>query len=279
MKNRTRRALLALPAVPLAGAAQQVLAAVGGLPTNVAHDAVSPEWERLRERLFAQRRIATGADSKVQLIVPLRAAYGASVPVKIVSKLPQTPALHVKRLWLLVDKNPSPLAATLEITPEVGQADFETRLRVDEYSHVRVVTELSDGTLHGDSRYCKTSGGCSAPPNRSAPELIGKTVLKLPEGVAMNAPTTADVTVVHPNDTGFELNQVTVMYIPPHFVRNLKLSYAGQRLFDAEMDFSVSENPTWRFRFVPHGDGVLQAQVEDSREGRFSGQLSVRAAA
>ena len=69
------------------------------------------------------------------------------------------------------------------------------------------------------------------------------------------------------------------MFIPPHFVRNLKLSYAGQRLFDAEMDFSVSENPTWRFRFVPHGDGVLQAQVEDSREGRFSGQLSVRAAA
>ena len=50
----------------------------------------------------------------VQLIVPLRAAYGASVPIKIVSKLPQTPALFVKRMTLLVDKNPSPLAATLE---------------------------------------------------------------------------------------------------------------------------------------------------------------------
>ena len=267
-----RRAMLALP---LVGAVTQAAAAVGGLPTKTAHEDSSPEWEQLRTRLFQARPIAAGPASQVQLIVPLRAAYGASVPVKIVSKLPQTPALYVKRLWLLVDKNPSPLAAVLDITPEVGQADFETRLRVDEYSHVRVVTELSDGTLHGDSRYCKTSGGCSAPPNRSALHLIGKTLFKLPEGVKMNAATAADLTVVHPNDSGFELNQVTVMYIPPHFVRSIKASYAQQKLFDAELDFSVSENPTWRFNFVPHGEGLLQAEVEDSKDGHFSGQLAV----
>jgi len=279
MKTKlSRRALLALPLVGAAGVAGRAAAAVGGLPTKTAHDDSSPEWELLRERLFQRRPITTGAAAQVQLTVPLRAAYGASVPVKIVSKLPQGPQLYVKRLWLLVDKNPSPLAALLDITPEVGQADFETRLRVDEYSHVRVVTELSDGSLHGDSRYCKTSGGCSAPPNRSAPELVGKTVLKLLEGVngvKPNAPTTADVTVLHPNDTGFELNQVTVMYIPPHFVRSLKLSYAERKLFDAELDFSVSENPTWRFQFVPHAQGLLQAQVEDSKDRRFSGQLAV----
>jgi len=267
-----RRALLALP---LLGAAAPALPAVGGLPTKTAHDDSSPEWEQLRSGLFQARPIAAGAVSQVQLIVPLRAAYGASVPVKIVSKLPQTTALHVRRLWLLVDKNPSPLAAVLDITPEVGQADFETRLRVDEYSHVRVVTELSDGTLHMDSRYCKTSGGCSAPPNRSAPNLIGKTLLKLADGVKMNAPTQADVTVLHPNDTGFELNQVTVMYIPPHFVRSIRLSYAERRLFDAELDFSVSENPTWRFNFVPHAEGLLRAEVDDSKDGHFSGQLAV----
>ncbi|WP_442975157.1 quinoprotein dehydrogenase-associated SoxYZ-like carrier, partial [Salmonella enterica] len=138
------------------------------------------EWERLRERLFAGRPIA--ADSgQVQLVVPLRAAYGASVPVKIVSRLPQTGERYVKRLYVLVDKNPSPLAAVLDLGREIGQADFETRLRVDEYSHVRVVSELSDGSLHMDSRYVKTSGGCSAPPNRDSPHLIGRTVFRLPE--------------------------------------------------------------------------------------------------
>ena len=252
-----------------------VHAAPGGLPTNVAHTDSSPEWENLRQRLFASRRIETDS-GKVQLIVPLRAAYGASVPVKIVSKLPQTAELYVRKMYVLVDKNPSPVAAVLDLTTELGQADFETRLRVDEYSHVRVISELSDGSLHMDSRYVKTSGGCSAPPNRDALHLVGKTVFKLPEPARMNAVTAADVTVLHPNDTGFELNNQTVMFIPPHFVRSIKVSYDQRKLFDAELDFSVSENPTFRFNFVPHAQGELSAEVEDSKDGRFSGRLAVQ---
>ena len=146
LQLRRRRLLLGLGALPLA-MAPVARAAVGGLPSNTGHTDVSPEWELLRGRLFGTRPIAA-ASGRVQLIAPLRAAYGASVPVKIVSKLPQTTSLYVRRLHLLIDKNPSPLAATLELTPEVGQADFETRVRVDEYSHVRVVAELSNGELH-----------------------------------------------------------------------------------------------------------------------------------
>lgn len=270
---RRRCLVLGLSALPLA-TSPAAWAAAGGLPTNVGHTDTSPEWELLRGKLFGARPVVAGA-GRVQLIAPLRAAYGASVPVKIVSQLPQTPELYVKRMYVLVDKNPSPLAATLELTPEIGQADFETRIRVDEYSHVRVVSELSNGELHMDSRYVKTSGGCSAPPNREAPELIGKTILKLPEPPKMGAPTTADVTVIHPNDTGFELNNVTVMFIPSYFVRTIAVSYAGRKIFDADLDFSISENPTWRFNFVPHGPGELRAEVDDSKERHFIGSLKV----
>ena len=270
-----RRLLLGLGALPAALAAPRAArAAVGGLPTNTGHADTSPEWEQLRGKLYGSRPI-DATSGRVQLVAPLRAAYGASVPVKIVSKLPQTSSLYVKRVQLLVDKNPSPLAATLELTPEVGQADFETRLRVDEYSHVRVISELSNGELLMDSRYVKTSGGCSAPPNRDSPELIGRTIFKLPEAVKMNEPTVADVTVLHPNDTGFELNNVTVMYIPSYFVRTIAVSYAGRRIFDADLDFSISENPTWRFRFVPHEAGELRAEVVDSKEHHYSGSLQI----
>ena len=259
----------------LVTAAPWVHGAPGGLPAPAIHAGSSPEWESLRDKLFPSRQIDT-TPGTVQIIAPLRAAYGASVPVKVVSKLPQTPGLYVKRLYLLVDKNPSPVAAVLDLTTEVGQADFETRLRVDEYSHVRVVAELSNGELHMDSRYVKTSGGCSAPPNRDALNLIGKIVLKVPEPVTLNQPNAADVTVVHPNDTGFELNNVTVMYIPAHFVRSIKVSYAGRKVFDADLDFSISENPTFRFYFVPHAEGQLKAEVEDSKDGRWVGTLAVR---
>jgi len=266
-----RQALAGLAALTLAPTAAR--AAPGGLP-NATHDASSPEWDRLSARLFPGKTLIVGQGT-VQVFAPLRAAYGASVPVKVVSKLAQKPELYVRRLYLVVDKNPSPLAITLDLDTEAGQADFETRLRVDEYSHVRVVGELSDGTLHTDSRYVKTSGGCSAPPNRDAPHLIGKTFLKLAGELRMDEPVAADVTVLHPNDTGFELNQQTVMYIPPHFVRSIRVSYAGRKVFDAEMDFSVSENPTLRFNFVPHVKGELRAEVTDTKDAQFVGTLAV----
>ncbi|HSV68866.1 MAG TPA: quinoprotein dehydrogenase-associated SoxYZ-like carrier [Methylibium sp.] len=251
------------------------LAAPGGLPANIAHTDSSPEWDRLRAQLFKEQPIEVAA-SKVELQVPLRAAYGAAVPVKVVSRIPQKPELYVKRMYVAVDKNPSQLAAVFDLTTELGQADFEMRLRVDEYSHIRVVAELSDGTLHMASRYVKTSGGCSAPPNRSPLSEVGRTAFKLPEGVKMNGLTAADLRVTHPNDTGFELNNQTVMFIPPHFVRSIKVRYGERKLFDAELDFSISENPQFRFNFVPQAPAELKAEVEDSKELRYQGSLAVR---
>lgn len=273
-----RRALLATAALAWPAIGHS---AIGGLPTNIDHGASSPEWDKLRQQLFGERPMARGADSLVQLIVPLRAAYGASVPVKIVSRAPQTATRYAKRLTLLVDKNPSAVAASIELTPALGQADFETRLRVDEYSHVRVITEWNDGTLHLDSRFVKVSGGCSAPPNRDRPDLIGQTRFRLPDGVKPASQTTpAEVSVIHPNDTGFELNQVTVMYIPPHFIRSVRVRYDDQLLFNADCDFSVSENPSWRFQFVPRvdGRGLLSAEVSDSKDNSYSGRLDIATA-
>jgi|EndMetStandDraft_4_1072995.scaffolds.fasta_scaffold196831_2 sulfur-oxidizing protein SoxY len=274
MRDRLNGLLALALTLLLGGASTWSRAAEGGLPAPAAHTDSSGEWEQLRGKLFGTRPIDTSR-SRVQLIVPLRAAYGASVPVKIVSQQPQLPDLYVKKMVLLVDKNPSPVAAVIELTPLVGQADLETRLRVDEYSHIRVIAEMSNGELHMDSRYVKVSGGCSAPPNRDQLHNIGKTVLKLPAGLHLNAPTAAQVQVVHPNDTGFELNHVTVMYIPPHFVRTIKVTYDGEKVLDAELDFSISENPALRFNFVPHAEGLLKAEVEDSKDGHYVGSLDV----
>jgi sulfur-oxidizing protein SoxY len=265
----------------LAAAARPARAAIGGLPANAAHDASSPEWETLRARLFGTRPITTGTDSRLQLIVPLRAAFGASVPVKVVSRIPQTRDLQVKKLTLLVDKNPSPVAATIAFGIDAGQADLETRIRVNEYSHVRVIAELSNGELHMDSRYAKVSGGCSAPSNRQPVDGIGRTVLRIvqddgaPAGGPIGKLMAADVTVAHPNDTGFELNERTLLFIPAYFVRSLKLSYSGQTIFDAELDFSISENPSFRFNFVPKERGELRAEVVDSKDLRYVGSLAV----
>ena len=99
-----RHALIGLAVAP--GAA---LGAPGGLP-SAAHADSSPEWDRLREKLFGGKLIAAG-QGVVQITAPLRAAYGASVPIKVQSKLPQRADLYVRRMHLVIDKNPSPIAA------------------------------------------------------------------------------------------------------------------------------------------------------------------------
>lgn len=256
-----RRTLLAATSAALPLLAH---AALEGLPTNTGHHDPSPHWERLRPKLFGDEPIATEAASQVQLYVPLRAAYGASVPIKIAAQR----GTAWRKLWVVVDKNPSPIAAVLTLGPALPRAEFETRLRVDEYSHVRVIAQAADGSLHMDSRYVKVSGGCSAPPNRDHPELLGKTQLRLPE------PGWAEVSTIHPNDTGFELNNITVMFIPPHFVREVRVTLGDALVFASEQDFSIAENPSWRFAFdAPPATGLLRAEAGDSKDGHYRGEL------
>jgi sulfur-oxidizing protein SoxY len=37
----------------------------------------------------------------------------------------------------------------------------------------------------------------------------------------------------------------------------------------AEVDFSISDNPSFRFYFVPEKEGELQAVVEDTHDKRY----------
>jgi sulfur-oxidizing protein SoxY len=249
-------------------------AGLDGLPSNVKDDETSPQWEALKAKLFPGKQLFM-ARERVALEVPQRAAFGAAVPVKVLSPQAQTPSQSVKKLYLIVDKNPSPIAAVVDYSLKVGHADFETRLRVDEYSHIRAVVELSDGQLFTDSRYVKVSGGCSAPPNRDNLNEIGKTVFRVPEHIKTGQQIPVNVMIRHPNDTGFELNHITVMYIPPHFIRTVDVSYNGEPVIKAEMDFSISENPNIRFNLLADKSGELRAEVEDSKEQRFTGSTQL----
>ena len=44
-----------------------------------------------------------------------------------------------------------------------GSSPISTRVRVNDYTNVHAVAELSDGQLYVVSTFVKASGGCSAP--------------------------------------------------------------------------------------------------------------------
>jgi len=71
------------------------------------------------------------------------------------------------------------------------------------------------------------------------------------------------------------MDQVSRLFTPPHFVRQVRITYGGQLVMSADVDFSISENPNLRFYFVPQAEGELKAEIIDSNDLRFYSAVSV----
>jgi sulfur-oxidizing protein SoxY len=269
----SRRALV------LGGLAATVPFARAELPTGGDPEA-SPKWKALRAVLFKDRSIELEASEVIALETPRRAEDAAVVPVAVRAKFLQSSERSIQRIWLIVDNNPSPLSATIQHTLASGRAGIETRVRIQEYSFVRAVAETNDGRLWMAANFVKASGGCSAPPGKdpqAALASLGKTKLRIEREAASAAPALAQLMVSHPNDSGMVMDQVTRQYAPAYFVRKVDVSYRGQSVLSADLDFSISENPNLRFSFLPSGDGELRADIVDSHDLEFKAIVEVSA--
>jgi sulfur-oxidizing protein SoxY len=237
----------------------------------------SPVWQQVRADLFGARPVAS-ADKVLVLDTPKRAADAAIVPVSIRAQFPQTADRYIKTLWLIVDNNPSPVVAVFHLTPESGRADVETRIRVEQYTHVRAIAQVDDGKLYMAANYVKASGGCSAPAAgdaAAAKAALGKMRFRVDDALASGQPTLAQLMISHPNDSGLAMDQMTRTYPVPHFVRSVEIRYGGKPVMSAEVNFSISENPNFRFYFVPGRGDELDAKVIDNQGMEFTASMKL----
>jgi sulfur-oxidizing protein SoxY len=238
----------------------------------------SPRWQQVRKSLFGTRPLHRG-EGVIVLEAPPRAEDAAVVPVALRAQFPQTPARYIRRLMLVIDNNPSPIAATFDYTLASGRAEVETRVRVDEYGFLRAVAETNDGQLYMATRYVKASGGCSAPPGKdpaAALATLGRMRLRVQGDPRGGEPVLAQLMISHPNHSGLVMDQLTRQYTPAHFVRQVEVTYAGRPVLTADLDFAISENPHLRFWFVPQPpQGELRAVVVDSQDQRFEQAIGV----
>ncbi|HEX4584261.1 MAG TPA: quinoprotein dehydrogenase-associated SoxYZ-like carrier [Burkholderiaceae bacterium] len=246
-----------------------------------AQDAETAIWHKVREAQFAGRSFEAAADQVVTLEAPDRAEDAAVVPVLIRAVQPQQSGHWIRRIYLVIDRNPSPLGAVFTLTPESGRADIETRIRIEDYTWVRAIAETQDGKLYMAMKYVKAAGGCSAPAGKdleAAMARLGRMKFRTEGNVALNQPNLAELMISHPNVSGLAMDQVTRLYAPPRFVRTVQVSYAGKPVMSADVDFTISENPNFRFYFVPRGDGDLKAEVVDSSNATFETSSPIRSA-
>jgi sulfur-oxidizing protein SoxY len=261
------RLLVAVAAI----VAAQVARAAPQQPTDDPQ--ASPVWQKVQASLFEGRAVRPAPAGLLALEVPARATDAAVVPVAIRTRMPAGSAHHVTRLYLLIDANPSPISAVFQFSPRSGRAEIETRVRVDDYSFVRAIAETSDGQLYGVVRFVKASGGCSAPAGtdaRAAAAKLGQMGFRVDGDLNGAQPVLAQIAINHPNHSGLAMDQATRQFTPAHYVRKIEVTYQGEPVFSADVDFSISENPNFRFYFVPRGPGELRATVIDSHDRRFA---------
>ncbi len=237
-------------------------------------------WQELKPDVFGERPI-TDKSPLLTLTAPTRAEDAAMVPVDVSVALPAGDSRTVKKLTLIVDENPAPVAATFSFGGERRDLSLGTRLRVNSYSYVRAVAELSDGSLQMTERFVKASGGCSAPAMKdeeAALRNIGQMKLKVvdngQQGDATQATRLSRVQLMirHPNYSGLQMDQVTRLYIPAQYVDRIEVKQGDELILSMTGGISLSEDPALQFSYEPTGKEI-RVDAADTTGRNFESEL------
>ena len=148
---------------------------------------------------------------------------------------------------------------------------LSTRVRVDSYTNLHAVAELSDGQLYAAQRFVKAAGGCSAPAAKQMADAVPLGTMRFrqfpPASGADPAVLEAQLMIRHPNYSGMQMDQLTRLYVRAQFVKSVRVWQGDDLLISIEGGISISENPGFRFDYRPNGATSFRAEMEDS-EGR-----------
>jgi sulfur-oxidizing protein SoxY len=237
-------------------------------------------WSGLAQDIFGNRSMNDGS-GVIAIEMPYRAEDAAIVPVTLRTRLAPTDSRRVLTITLVIDQNPAPMAAKFEIGPDAHVSETSTRVRVNNYTDVHAVAELSDGRLYMTKTFVKASGGCSAPAAKNADEAkrrLGQMKLRQfarPELGAADRPRDAQIMIGHPNNSGLQMDQVTQLYIPAFFVKELRLWQDDSPVLTMEGGISISEDPNIRFTYVSNGAKSFRAEVKDTAGHVFRNEWKI----
>ncbi|MGQ7793449.1 quinoprotein dehydrogenase-associated SoxYZ-like carrier [Faunimonas sp. B44] len=241
-------------------------------------------WPGLVVDVFDGRPIETGT-GLVRLEAPARAEDAAVVPMTIRAEATAPDGTPIRRITLVIDENPAPVAAVFELGAEAGVTQIATRVRVNTYSNVHAVAEDEKGRLYMDAAFVKASGGCSAPALKDADQALasmGEMRFRMFEPAAQNLSTgaqDAQVMVRHPNYSGLQMDQVTRHYIPAHFIQSLVVKQGDAPILAVEGGISLSEDPNVRFTYRSNGEDItVEATDTEGKVFRSSWPQEMRRA-
>ncbi len=264
------------------GMAALVSGLVGAWPAPVLSTEAYDPWPGLVQDIFDNRPMNDGSDV-IAIEMPYRAEDAAIVPVTLRTKLAPTDSRRVVAITLVIDQNPAPMAAKFKLGPDAHVSEISTRVRVNNYTDVHAVAELSDGKLYASKTFVKASGGCSAPAAKNADEAqnqLGRMKYRQfsrSDQVPADGTREAQIMIRHPNNSGLQMDQLTQLYIPAFFVNELRLWQDDSPVLAMEGGISISEDPNLRFTYVSNGAKRFRAEAKDTAGHVFQSEWKVDA--
>jgi sulfur-oxidizing protein SoxY len=158
--------------------------------------------------------------------------------------------------------------------------DLEMRIRIESYSNVRAVMETEDGTHYMIGGYIRAAGGCAAPAAKDAAEAmasLGQMRVRWYDDAPAQSGVRREAQAMlrHPNYSGFQRDQVTLLFVPARFVDRFEVRQGEEMLFTVEGGISISEDPTFRFRYTDRGAGGLSLRATDTDGASFEGTFAL----
>jgi sulfur-oxidizing protein SoxY len=235
-------------------------------PAFAVGDAQTPSsgaWEYLQQQFYPGRSIALLDEAYMSLEAPANTPDPAATPLTL--RFGDAALGHIRQVRVIIDNNPSPVAATFELASGARVAEIGLRVRVDRFTSVRAIAESTDGKLEMRSSWVNASGGCSAPPSAATAGPLGEIRLRPSQDAKSML-----VSIRHPNYSGFQIDPRSGEPIASHYVSHIRLSADGRALLDADTGISLSENPSIRIASDLPLVAPVTVDVIDSKDAHFN---------
>ncbi|TCO71676.1 quinoprotein dehydrogenase-associated SoxYZ-like carrier [Rhodovulum euryhalinum] len=233
-------------------------------------------WDDLKPMIFDDRALlSAGAD--ISITSPYRTDNDSRTPVGV--RVAGPGGRLVARVTVILDENPMPVSAVIDLAQPLPEFFFELTLRFNGPTPMHVVAETTDGQLFVAEAFVKTSGqgACASPPitdPEAALAALGQMTIEMagigPAGGAAarlgalaHRQARVDVDIRHPSLSGLQKDQVTLLFIPMRYVQTLDVALDGQPYATVTGSISLSENPRISLA-APAGTRSVDATMTDT---------------
>jgi sulfur-oxidizing protein SoxY len=223
----------------------------------------SGAWEYLQQQFYPNQNLGLLDETYMSLDAPANTPDPAATPLTL--HFGDAAVGHIKQIRVIIDNNPSPLAASFDVASGARVAEIGLRVRIDRFTSVRAIAETTDGKFEMRSTWVNASGGCSAPPSTLTAGTLGDIRFRpSPDSKSLL------ISIRHPNNSGFQIDPRSGEPIASHYVSHIRFSTDGRTLLEADTGISLSENPTLRIASDQALPAPLVVDVVDSKDAHFN---------